>query len=120
MRLWRKTAISGGITESEFDLTDIGDLLNSIEISSKIVIKEKAGSLYNYTITGSAAMEDTNCSFDMSGDQMNVLCNLTFDQKDAVKLTIDLESHIKVSAAAPDLTLPSDAVVVDYPVFPAY
>lgn len=115
-----KTALSNGMTTDDFDMTDLGALLDGTQVSSTIVIKDKAGVLYNYSIKGSAVVEDANCSFDMSGDQMNVVCNMTFDQKDVMKLIIDVESHIKESATAPDLTLPANAVVVDYPVYPAY
>jgi hypothetical protein len=115
-----KTALSNGLTTDTFNMTDLGSLLDGTQVSSTIVIKEKAGSLYNYSVKGSAVVEDATCSLDMSGDQMNVACNVTFDQKDVMKMIIDVESHIKESATAPDLTLPANAVVVDYPVVPAY
>ncbi|HYE67640.1 MAG TPA: copper amine oxidase N-terminal domain-containing protein [Anaerovoracaceae bacterium] len=110
-----KTALAEGISKDTMDLTEVGDLLNTSKIGANIMIKEKAGSLYEYGLKGSCSLEDVNCSFDMTGDQKNAEGQITIDQKDLVKMMIEVESHITETSKAPDLSLPSDAVVVDYP-----
>lgn len=117
-----KTALSEGVSQSELDMTDMGDILSSSKLSSKIVITEKSGALSHYDISGSANVEDVNCTFTMNGDPMNVVCDFSFDQKDAMSMKMNVESHVTESSKAPDLSLPSNAVVKDYPmpVVPMY
>jgi len=110
-----KTALAVGISNDTMDLTEIGELLNTSKIGANIMIKEKAGSLYEYGLKGSCSLEDVNFSFDMTGDQKNAEGQITIDQKDLVKMMIEVESHITETSTAPDLSLPTDAVVVDYP-----
>jgi len=110
-----KTALAEGISKDSLDLTELGDLLNTSKIGANIMIKDKAGSLYEYGLKGSCSLEDVNCSFDMTGDQKNAEGQVTFDQKDVMKMMIEVESHITETSGAPDLSLPADAVVVDYP-----
>jgi len=112
-----KTALSEGISEDTMDLTELGDLLNTSKIGANIMIKEKAGSLYEYGLKGSCSLEDVNCSFDMTGNQKNADGKITIDQKDVMKMMIEVESHISETSSAPDLSLPADAVVVDYPMY---
>lgn len=110
-----KTALAEGISKDTMDLTEVGDLLNTSKIGANIMIKEKAGSLYEYGLKGSCSLEDVNCSFDMTGDQKNAVGQITVDQKDVMKMMMEVESHITETSNAPDLSLPADAVVVDYP-----
>ena len=110
-----KTALAEGISKDTMDLTEVGDLLNTSKIGANIMIKEKAGSLYEYGLKGSCSLEDLNCSFDMTGDQKNAVGQITVDQKDVMKMMMEVESHISETSTAPDLSLPADAVVVDYP-----
>lgn len=110
-----KTALSSGVSQSELDLADVTEALNTMKLNSAIVIKTKGDALYNYSLKGSLGVEDMDCIFDMSGDPLNVNCNVTFDQPEMMKMIMTVESHIKESATAPDLKLPADAVVVDYP-----
>lgn len=110
-----KTALAEGISKDSLDMTELGDLLNTSKIGANIMIKDKAGSLYEYGLKGSCSLEDVNCSFDMTGDQKNAEGQMTIDQKDVMKMMIEVESHITETSGAPDLSLPADAVVVDYP-----
>ncbi len=111
-----KTALSEGIPKDAMELKELGDLLNESSFGGTVMIKEKGGSLYEYDLKGNCALEDINCSFDMKGNQKNAEGNITIDQKDFIKMVVDVESHITETSVKPDLSLPKDAVVVDYPV----
>lgn len=110
-----KSALSAGVSESSFDVTDTAELLKTLKLDSNIVIKERSGKLYNYDINGTMTVEKYNIGLDMSGDSLNVLFNMTFDQPDMMSMTMKMESHVKESATGPNLKLPADAVVKDYP-----
>ena len=109
-----KTALTEGIPADDPDLTEIGDLLKYSNIGANIIIREKGDTLYNYAIKGSCILPELSCSFDMSGDSKNVECKMTADLKDLMKMNMEVESHVAETSQAPDLSLPADAVIVDY------
>lgn len=91
------------------------DMINSGKINAIIIIKEKASALSGYELKADCAFDDFTCNFGLSGDQLNSIVKMTFDQKDVVKLTGEVESHVKESSTAPDLSLPANAKIIDYP-----
>jgi hypothetical protein len=113
-----KTALTEGISADSLNLTKLGDMLKETNIQADIQIKEKAGSLNGYNLKGSASMEDFSCTFDLSGDQKNANCSMAIDQKDMMKVTMKVESHVAETSGSPDLSLPADAVIKDYPMMP--
>lgn len=120
MAAMTKTALSEGISEETLDLTEIKDMLDSADFSGDLTIKEKNGSLSEYEIYGACTTDEMAFKFDLAGDQKDVEANVTIDMTDVLKMVMDVESHISESSKAPDLSLPEDAVIVDYPVYPAY
>ena len=111
-----KTALTGEIDKAELDMAALEDQLNSSDLSADIMIKEKAGSLDEYSLKGSMALEEIGLSFDMEGDQKNTEGRISIDQQDFLLMEIGVESHLTETSEKPDLSLPEDAVVVDYPV----
>ncbi|MEL7658053.1 MAG: hypothetical protein AAGU75_19330, partial [Bacillota bacterium] len=93
---------------------------NSVDFGADIMIQEKSGSLYRYELKGNYSDEDINCTYDMAGNQKNTEGNVTIDMKDIMKMIIDVESHLYETSQSPDLSLPADAKVVEYPVYPTY
>lgn len=112
-----KTALSEGISKDTLDLTELGDMLNSSKLEAKIMIQEKAGSLYKYELEGDCTFEEIACNFDMAGDQKNAEGQFMIDQKDVMKMMIEVESHVSETSTAPDLSLPADAVIKEYPIY---
>lgn len=110
-----KTALTEGVSLDTLDLTELGDQLKNSSLNAEIMIKDKAGSLQAYSLKGSLALEEFSCSFDMTGDQKNAEGTMSVALKDLFNMTIDIESHIKETSAGPVLSLPEDAVIVDYP-----
>lgn len=110
-----KTALDAGISKDAMDLTEIGELINTSSFDSSIMIREKAGSLQEYSFKGNYSGEELSCSFDMKGDQKNAAGTISIDQKDEMKMSIEVESRITETSGKPDLNLPKDAVLVDYP-----
>jgi hypothetical protein len=113
-----KTALAVGITGESPELTEIENMLNNGKLDAKIMIQEKAGSPYKYDIDMNCTFEETTWIFDMAGDQKNAEGQFTFDQKDLMKLVMEIDSHVRETSTPPDLTLPADAVVVEYPMVP--
>jgi hypothetical protein len=111
-----KTALTEGVSASELDMTELGSQLGSSTLSADIMIQEKAGSLEEYSLKGNLVLEEFSCTADMKGDQKNAEGTVSVDVKDQFNMTIDMESHINETTAKPDLSLPEDAVIVDYPV----
>jgi hypothetical protein len=112
-----KTALEEGVTVDKLDLSETADMMNSGTVDANIVIKEKDGSLSGYDLRANCAYEDFTCSFDLVGDQMNAKVNMSFEQKDVIKVTGAVESHASVTSKVPDLSLPADAKIVDYPMY---
>lgn len=112
-----KTALTEGVTVDKLDLSEAADILNSGTIKADIMIKEKAGSVSAYDMKADCAFDDITCSFDLTGDQMNAKVNMTFEQKDVFMMTGLVESHISATSQTPDLSLPADAKIVDYPMY---
>lgn len=110
-----KTALTEGVSVDKLDLSEAADMINSGTINANITIKEKAGSLSGYDLKADCVFDDVACNFVLVGDQLNATVKMTFDQKDVIKLTGEVESHIKATSEAPDLSLPADAKIVDYP-----
>ncbi len=111
-----KTALTEGISNDEVNMADLAAKLSTGSLSADILIKEKSGSLQEYSLKGSADLEGFSCSVDMKGDQKNAEGTISLDQKDMFKMTVDIVSHIKETSVKPDLSLPADAVIIDYPV----
>jgi hypothetical protein len=112
-----KTALTAGVTVDKLDLSEAADIMNSGTVKADIMVKEKAGSLSGYELKGNCAFDDVSCSFDLAGDQLNAKVNMSFEQKDVMKVTGIVESHVSVASKAPDLSLPADAKIVDCPVY---
>ncbi len=112
-----KTALSEGISKDSLDLTELGDMLNSSNLEAKIMIQEKAGSLYKYELEGDCTFEEIACSFDMTGDQKNTEGQFTIEQKDVMKMMVEVESNVSETSTPPDLSLPADAVIKEYPIY---
>jgi len=51
----------------------------------------------------------------MSGDQKNADADMTFDDKDVMKMIINMESHVTETTKAPDINPPADAKILEYP-----
>ena len=113
-----KTALTEGVSEDSLDLSELKNALDSSKIQSEITIKEKAGSLSGYTLKGDVSAKDINCTFDMTGDQKNANGSLTIDQKDVLKMVMKIETKVTETSDMPDLSLPADAVIKDYPMLP--
>jgi hypothetical protein len=62
--------------------------------------------------------EETTLIFDMAGDQKNAEGQFTFDQKDLMKIVMEIDSQVRETSTPPDLTLPADAVIMEYPMVP--
>lgn len=110
-----KTALDTGLSKDAMDLTELSELLNSGSFDANIMIKEKAGLLQEYSLKGNCAVEEMSFSFDMKGDPKNTAGKMSIDQKDVIKMIIDVESRITETSNKPDVSIPKDAVVVDYP-----
>jgi len=115
-----KTELTEGVSADMLDMTDTGEMLSSADFGASLTIKEKNDSLYQYTLEGDFAYDGASCTFDMSGDQKNTDANFTLDMTDMMKMVMNMESHLAETSQAPDLSLPADAVIVDYPVYPSY
>lgn len=113
-----KTALTEGISKDLLDLSELKDTMDKNKIQAEITIKDKAGSLSGYTLKGSVSAEGINCTFDMTGDQKNANGSLTIDQKDVLKMVMKIESKVTETSVMPDLSLPADAVIKDYPMLP--
>ncbi len=109
-----KIALTEGISKDTLDMTEIADTLKSVDFGVDLMIKEKNGSLSAYDLKGTCSSEEMNCTFALAGNQKNAEGNITIDMKDAMKMIMDLESHISETSQTPDISLPADATVVDY------
>lgn len=110
-----KTALSEGVSTNGLEMAEIGEMLNSSKLEGKIMIQEKAGALNKYELNGDWLFEDIACAFDMTGDLMNAVGQITIDQKDAMKMVMEIESHVKETTTSPDISLPADAIIMEYP-----
>lgn len=110
-----KTALAEGISVDSLDMVELKDLLNDNDFSASFIIKDKGESLYSYDVKGTCSTEELNFAFNMSGDQKNTKVGMTMDQKDLMKMIMNVESHISETSKVPDLELPADAKVVDFP-----
>ena len=112
-----QTALSEGIPGGALepgDMKDLEDLADLANFEVDLTIKEKEEKLYNYDINGSFSAEGIDCSFAAAGDTMNANTQMALDMKDVLKMDISVESHMKETLKAPDLTPPSDATIVEY------
>jgi hypothetical protein len=109
-----KTVSAEGITMDSVDISDFGDIVKNMNISSDITIKEKNGTLYSYDIKANGEMEMGSFSLAMSGDQRNAVVNMTIDQENIMKMVISADSKLTETTKKPILDLPPDAKVVDY------
>lgn len=113
------TRTTGDITTHVLTLTDgtLEDFMEDMAFNTNIIIKEKNGKLYHYDMSGNFESEDGTGAFDLSGDSKNVIYDLTIDQKDVMKMSIETESHISETTESPDLSLPEDANVIEFPMY---
>lgn len=119
MNALNNIALTEGVTEDSLDMAEIGEYLKTSELGASITIQEKEGALYHYTVNGNFKSEDGSGLFKLSGDPKNVEYNVTIDQKDTMKIVMSVISHIAETSEAPDLSLPDNATVLDYPMYPA-
>jgi len=109
------TMATEGITMSSLELSDIGEITNLDGFAANIIIKDKDGVLNGYSLNGKLLTDDINISFNMSGDQKNADADMTFDDKDVMKMIINMESHVTETTKAPDINPPADAKILEYP-----
>jgi len=109
-----KTALSEGIPTDSADLKDISAFIEAMDLSGNIVIREKGGVLYDYSLKGSGSYDGHSLNLELTGNNLNSLITMNLIVKDIMEMSIEADSKITQTTKAPDLTLPEGTKVIDY------
>lgn len=109
-----KTALTEGIPSTSANLTEMSAKLEAMDLSGNIMIRDKSGTLYDYSLKGSGSYDKNFLNFDLSGNNLNSLITMDLVLKDTMKMSIEADSRLVQTTKTPDLTLPEGAKVVDY------
>ncbi|WP_051280482.1 stalk domain-containing protein [Anaerovorax odorimutans] len=110
-----KTAIKEGVSTDSMDLDSLKDTLSNSNFNATITIKEKNGVLNDYSLKGNCTTDDIQFSLDMSGDHKNSDVKMTINQEDKFNINIKANSSITETTEVPNVEVPTDAKVVDFP-----
>lgn len=110
-----KTVLTEGITKDVLD-AQIDDLLSGGTFTANIVIKDNAGKLSSYDFNGTINTDELKGSFSMTGDQKTAKGQLTFDMQDLMKMDISYQTRISETSQKPNISLPADVDLVEFPV----
>lgn len=113
-----KTAVSEALWADPAMLSELAGFPDSMELLADIVIREKEGKLYDYDFNGSFSFEDIKFSMLLRGDPLKSKVEMTIDQPDMIKMSIQADSSYWETAKTPNLTLSEGAKVLDYPLSP--
>ena len=109
-----KTALTEGIANDDPDFAGISDALKDSSFRADIVIRDYNDSQISYSIKGTFVTEEINGSVDISGTPKTVSEKIVLDQKDAMKISMDLNSNMTETSKTLDLLPPAGADIVDF------
>jgi hypothetical protein len=110
-----KTVLTEGITKDVLD-AQIDDLLSGGTFTANIVIKDNAGKLSSYDFNGTINTDELKGSFSMTGDQKTAKGQMNFDMQDLMKMDISYQTRISETSQKPNISLPADVDLVEFPV----
>lgn len=109
-----KTALTEGITKDSVD-EFLEKALSGGSYSANIVIKETAGKLSAYECSGTVNEEGLKGSFNMTGNQKEAKGQLSFDMEKEMKMEISYQTKVSETSQKPNISLPENADVVEFP-----
>lgn len=109
-----KTALTEGITKDSVD-EFLENALSDGSYSANLVIKETAGKLSAYECSGTVNEEGLKVSFNMTGNQKEAKGQLSFDMEKEMKMEISYQTKVSETSQKPNISLPENADVVEFP-----
>ncbi|QOX64750.1 copper amine oxidase N-terminal domain-containing protein [Anoxybacterium hadale] len=109
-----KTALAEGITK-EYVNELIENELSGGTFTANIVIKDTAGKLSSYECSGTVNADGLKGSFSMAGNQKTAKAKLSFDMGKLMKMDISYQTKVSETAQKPNIALPENADVVEFP-----
>ena len=110
-----KTALTEGMANTDPDFTEISDALKDSSFGANIMIGDYNDSLTKYSIKGAFTTEEINGSIDISGTPKTVSEKIVLDQKDAMKISMDMKLNMTETSKTFDLLPPAGADIVALP-----